>query len=102
MTNPNNPATCACPVCGRTVKITKTGKVARHGFGSRDGRGRSRNSLMASTCYGGGVKPEASLQKAVDIVTYYIDCYTEEGNEQPMLAGPLMKQRDEYLAKMNA
>jgi len=44
----NNTAT--CPVCKRSVKITKTGKLARHGY--KQGLGSYRQQIGTGSCIG--------------------------------------------------
>ena len=84
----------ACPCCGRTVKITKTGKIARHGFNSDRGF-QSSHGMMRAQCQGSNARPDRALAKALEIAQYYLDSEIAHCERHGLPAGSsYMKDRE--------
>lgn len=68
--------TFTCPLCAKNVKVTKTGKIARHGH-------RRMYGAEWNHCPTSGLKVTEALHRAVEVLTDYREL-TAEGFEITM------------------
>tara|TARA_R110000796_G_scaffold252214_1_gene385636 strand:+ start:116 stop:385 length:270 start_codon:yes stop_codon:yes gene_type:complete len=84
-----------CPICNRTVKITKTGKVARHGHGHSDG-GFLRN--LGGRCVAGGGMPSEAGARLLKVADYYL---SQDDGALPAYTNSLEQARAKATGIMN-